>query len=82
MSDLVVLACDAFVPAVDFFSHRVELLVHLFDRCVVVKAVMQSRLDLGLHAFALRLLQYVRDESHRFAQHYHHILRRKANLDR
>ncbi len=29
----------------------------------------------------LRLLQYVRDESHRFAQHYHHILRRKAQLE-
>jgi excinuclease ABC subunit C len=26
---------------------------------------------------ALRLLQYIRDESHRFAQHYHHLLRRK-----
>ncbi len=26
---------------------------------------------------ALRLLQYVRDEAHRFAGHYHHILRRK-----
>jgi excinuclease ABC subunit C len=24
-----------------------------------------------------RLLQYVRDEAHRFAQHYHHILRGK-----
>ena len=29
---------------------------------------------------ALRLLQSVRDEAHRFAQHYHHILRRKAVL--
>lgn len=29
---------------------------------------------------ALRLLQSVRDEAHRFAQHYHHILRRKATL--
>lgn len=28
----------------------------------------------------LRLLQYIRDEAHRFAQHYHHILRRKAQL--
>jgi excinuclease ABC subunit C len=33
-------------------------------------------------AFALRLLQYVRDESHRFAQHYHHILRNKSTFDR
>ncbi len=29
---------------------------------------------------ALRLLQSVRDEAHRFAQHYHHILRRRATL--
>ncbi len=36
---------------------------------------------LSRHAFALRLLQYVRDEAHRFAQHYHHILRRKSQLD-
>jgi excinuclease ABC subunit C len=28
----------------------------------------------------LRLLMYVRDEAHRFAQHYHHILRRKRVL--
>jgi excinuclease ABC subunit C len=34
-------------------------------------------LRLSRHAAALRLLQYVRDEAHRFAQHYHHILRRK-----
>ncbi|HBE68733.1 MAG TPA: excinuclease ABC subunit C [Planctomycetaceae bacterium] len=37
---------------------------------------------LSRHAFALRLLQYVRDEAHRFAQHYHHILRSKSQLDR
>ncbi len=37
---------------------------------------------LSRHAFALRLLQYVRDEAHRFAQHYHHILRSKNQLDR
>lgn len=35
---------------------------------------------LSRHSFALRLLQYVRDESHRFAQHYHHLLRRKSTL--
>ena len=37
-------------------------------------------LRLSRHAFALRLLQYVRDEAHRFAQHYHHLLRRKSTL--
>ncbi len=39
-------------------------------------------LKLSRHAFGLRLLQYVRDEAHRFAQHYHHILRQKSTLDR
>jgi excinuclease ABC subunit C len=40
----------------------------------------QEPIRLSRHAFALRLLQYVRDEAHRFAQHYHHILRRKSTL--
>jgi excinuclease ABC subunit C len=34
-------------------------------------------IKLSRHSTALRLLQYVRDEAHRFAQHYHHMLRRK-----
>ncbi len=37
----------------------------------------EQPLHLSRHAWSLRLLQFVRDESHRFAQHYHHILRRK-----
>jgi excinuclease ABC subunit C len=37
-------------------------------------------LRLSRHSYALRLLQYVRDEAHRFAQHYHHLLRRKSTL--
>ena len=37
-------------------------------------------LRLSRHSYALRLLQYVRDEAHRFAQHYHHLLRRKRTL--
>jgi excinuclease ABC subunit C len=36
---------------------------------------------LSRHSYALRLLQYVRDEAHRFAQHYHHILRKKSTLE-
>jgi excinuclease ABC subunit C len=38
-------------------------------------------LKLAPNAPARRLLQYVRDEAHRFAQHYHHILRSKKMLD-
>ncbi|NLS92326.1 MAG: excinuclease ABC subunit UvrC [Planctomycetaceae bacterium] len=40
----------------------------------------EEPLRLSRHSYALRLLQYVRDEAHRFAQHYHHILRRKSTL--
>ncbi|MBX3416855.1 MAG: excinuclease ABC subunit UvrC [Pirellulaceae bacterium] len=38
-------------------------------------------IKLSRHSFGLRLLQYVRDEAHRFAQHYHHILRNKSQLE-
>jgi len=41
---------------------------------------ISESLQLSRHAFALRLLQYIRDEAHRFAQHYHHILRRKSTF--
>ena len=35
---------------------------------------------LSRHRSRLRLLQYVRDEAHRFAQHYHHFLRKKRTF--
>lgn len=35
---------------------------------------------LSRHSYGLRLLQYVRDEAHRFAQQYHHVLRRKSTF--
>jgi excinuclease ABC subunit C len=38
-------------------------------------------LRLSAHAPARKLLQYVRDEAHRFAQHYHHILRSKQMFE-
>ena len=39
-------------------------------------------LKLSAHSPARKLLQYVRDEAHRFAQHYHHILRGKKMLNK
>ena len=41
---------------------------------------LNKPLSLPAHSPARKLLQYVRDEAHRFAQHYHHILRRKKML--
>lgn len=38
-------------------------------------------LKLSRNHLGLKMLQYLRDEAHRFAQHYHHILRRKAQLE-
>ncbi|MBL7153542.1 MAG: UvrB/UvrC motif-containing protein [Phycisphaerae bacterium] len=38
-------------------------------------------LKLPSNSAARKLLQYVRDEAHRFAQHYHHILRGKKMLN-
>ncbi len=36
---------------------------------------------LSRDSYSLRLLEYVRDEAHRFAQHYHHLLRSKRTMD-
>jgi excinuclease ABC subunit C len=47
---------------------------------LVYVAGRKEALRLSRRSYALRLLQYVRDEAHRFAQHYHHILRRKRTL--
>ena len=41
----------------------------------------QKPLKLARNNEALRVLQSIRDEAHRFGQHYHHLLRRKKTFD-
>ena len=50
------------------------------EELVYVQA-QREPLKLARNHAGLRLLQYIRDEAHRFAQHYHHILRRKSQID-
>lgn len=50
-----------------------EELIYVQDRAEPIK--------LGRENPGLRLCQMVRDEAHRFAQHYHHLLRKKKTLD-
>ena len=59
-------------PPIVMSIAKKEELLYVMDR--------DEPLRLSRHSYALRLLQYVRDEAHRFAQHYHHILRRKRQL--
>jgi excinuclease ABC subunit C len=49
-----------------------EELIHVQERSEPIK--------LGRENLGLKLCQSIRDEAHRFAQHYHHILRRKSVL--
>lgn len=50
------------------------------EELVYVQAKSEP-ITLARNNLGLKLLQYARDEAHRFAQHYHHILRRKSQLD-
>ena len=60
---------------------RMPLLVSLAKReeeVYVLGAAETEPLRLARTDPALKVLQAVRDEAHRFAQHYHHLLRRRA----
>ncbi|MBI5865939.1 MAG: excinuclease ABC subunit UvrC [Planctomycetes bacterium] len=48
---------------------------------IIFVQARSAPLKLARNNEALRLLQQVRDEAHRFGQHYHHILRSKRTFD-
>ncbi|MCX5658840.1 MAG: excinuclease ABC subunit UvrC [Planctomycetota bacterium] len=47
---------------------------------LIYTAAESAPIRLSRNNHGLRLCQAIRDEAHRFAQHYHHILRRKKTL--
>lgn len=71
--------------AMEVFSQmdvRPPMVLALAKKEELVYAQARSApLKLAANNAGLRLLQYVRDEAHRFAQHYHHVLRRRSQLD-
>ncbi len=69
------------LEAIDIFPPRPFLLSLAKQEEEVFLPGEKESHKLSRHSFALRLLQYVRDEAHRFAQHYHHVLRRKSTFE-
>ena len=71
----------AALSAFDILQIEPPMVVSLAKREELVFVMnVQQPLRLTRRSYALRLLQYVRDEAHRFAQHYHHILRRRSTF--
>ena len=50
------------------------------SRDKIFKPGRANPLNFGRAEDLLLFMQRIRDEAHRFAQHYHHILRRKSTL--
>jgi len=68
--------------ALDLVGRQPARLISLAKQNEEIFTVGQSNpIVLSRHSEALRLLQAVRDEAHRFARHYHHHLRRKRIED-
>lgn len=73
---------NAAAQALGALKVTVPCLASLAKKEEIVFTLLQpDGLRLPRRTPGLRLLQYVRDEAHRFAQHYHHILRRKRVLE-
>ncbi len=72
---------SAALSAFDELEFRPPMLIALAKKQEEIFVLGRSEpIKLPSRDPALRLLQSVRDESHRFVQHYHHLLRKKAVL--
>jgi len=72
----------AALEVLESFEVQPPMVVSLAKREeLIYSQASDEPIRLGRENAGLRLCQAIRDEAHRFAQHYHHILRRKRVLD-
>jgi excinuclease ABC subunit C len=72
----------AALEAFDTLGQKPPMVISLAKKEELIYAQQRSGpIRLGRENLGLKLCQAIRDEAHRFAQHYHHILRRKSVLD-
>ena len=73
---------NAALAALEHANFRPKIILSLAKKEEEIFIPGQSEpIRLTRRSFSLRLLQYVRDEAHRFAQHYHHLLHKKSTFD-
>ncbi len=71
----------AALEAVDEMEIRPPMVISLAKKEELIYTQERSQpIRLGRENLGLKLCQAVRDEAHRFAQHYHHVLRRKKTV--
>lgn len=72
----------AALEAFEQLSVKPPMVISLAKKEELIYVQQRSEpIRLGRENAGLRLVQAIRDEAHRFAQHYHHILRRKSVLE-
>jgi len=72
----------AALEAFDTLDVKPPMVISLAKKEEVLYVQRQCEpIRLGRENLGLRLCQAIRDEAHRFAQHYHHVLRRKKTLE-
>jgi len=72
----------AALEAFDTLDVRPPMVISLAKKEELIYVQRKSEpIRLGRENPGLRLCQAIRDEAHRFAQHYHHVLRRKKTLE-
>ncbi len=73
---------NAALQVLNTFQHQPPLIISLAKKEELIYKQNQTQpIRLSRQHLGLKLLQSIRDEAHRFAQHYHHILRKKKTFD-